>query len=66
MTGTTYTSRIVGTAWPQHMNKPIAETTHANIQKVGLPKWSDDDQTLAKALQAELNAPTKKGLETEI
>jgi aminobenzoyl-glutamate utilization protein B len=66
MTGTKWTSRILGTAWPQHMNKPIAETTFANIQKVGLPTWSDQDQTLAKALQAELNSPTKKGLETEI
>jgi aminobenzoyl-glutamate utilization protein B len=66
MTGTKWTSRILGTAWPQHMNKPIAETTFANIQKVGLPKWSDDDQALAKAIQAELNAPTKKGLETEL
>jgi aminobenzoyl-glutamate utilization protein B len=66
MTGTKWTSRILGTAWPQHMNKPIAETTFANIQKVGLPKWSDDDQTLAKGIQAELNAPVKKGLETEL
>jgi aminobenzoyl-glutamate utilization protein B len=66
MTGTKWTSRILGTAWPQHMNKPIAETTSANIQKVGLPQWSEADQTLAKGIQAELNAPTKKGLETEI
>ena len=66
MTGTTWTSRILGTAWPQHMNKPIAETTFANIQKVGLPKWSEDDQTLARALQAELNAPNKKGLDVEL
>src|SRR5918996_1439726 len=65
MTNTKWTSRILGTAWPQHMNKPIAETTYANIQKVGLPTWDDADQTLAKAIQAELNAPTKKGLETE-
>jgi aminobenzoyl-glutamate utilization protein B len=48
------------------MNKPIAETTYANIQKVGLPQWSEADQTLAKAIQTELNAPTKKGLETEL
>jgi len=66
MTGTKWTSRILGTAWPQHMNKPIAETTLANIQKVGLPKWSEDDQTLARALQAELNAPNKKGLDVEL
>jgi aminobenzoyl-glutamate utilization protein B len=54
MTGTTYTSRIVGTAWPQHMNQPLAETMDANIRAVGLPTWSEADQTLAKALQKEL------------
>jgi aminobenzoyl-glutamate utilization protein B len=66
MTGTTWTSRILGTAWPQHMNKPIAETTFANIQKVGLPKWSEADQTLAKALQQEIDAPNKNGLPAEL
>ncbi len=40
MTNTTWTSRILGTAYPQHMNKPVAETMFANIQKVGLPQWS--------------------------
>ena len=30
---------------------------YENIKKVGLPKWSDDDQTLAKALQQELKVP---------
>jgi aminobenzoyl-glutamate utilization protein B len=66
MTGTKWTSRILGTAWPQHMNKPVAETTYANIQKVGLPKWDEADQTLAKALQKELGNPQQNGLETEI
>ena len=36
--------------------RPIAETTFANIQKVGMPAWSDADQTLAKALQKELGS----------
>ena len=47
MTNTTWTSRILGTAYPQHFNKTLAEVMYANIQKVGLPKWSDADQTLA-------------------
>ena len=49
MTNTKWTSRILGTAYPQHFNKPIAETMYANIQRVGLPEWSDADQALAKA-----------------
>ena len=57
MTGTELLpTRVLGTAWPQHMNKTVAETTWANIQKVGMPKWSDADQTLAKALQKEIGS----------
>jgi aminobenzoyl-glutamate utilization protein B len=54
MTDTSYTSRLLGSAWPGHFNKVIAETMYENIKKVGLPTWSDADQQLAKGLQAEL------------
>ena len=56
---------LLGSAWPGHFNKTIAETMHANIEKVGLPQWSDADQTLAKALQHELKVP-EVGLATKI
>ena len=51
MTDTEVTSRVLGSAWPAHLNKTIAETMHANIEAVGLPTWTEADQTLAKALQ---------------
>jgi aminobenzoyl-glutamate utilization protein B len=66
MTNTKWTSRILGTAYPRHFNKPVAETMYANIQAVGLPAWSEDDQTLAKALQKELGNPTQPGLATKV
>jgi aminobenzoyl-glutamate utilization protein B len=56
MTGTTVRSRVLGSAWPQHFNKVIAETMYDNIKKVGLPTWSEADQTLAKAVQKEVKA----------
>jgi aminobenzoyl-glutamate utilization protein B len=59
-------TKVLGSAWPQHFNKVVAETTWANIQKVGLPQWSDDDQTLAKALQKELKNPKTEGLRTKL
>ena len=59
MTGTTFTSQVLGSAWPQHFNKPIAEAMYENVKKVGLPPWSAADQTLAKALQRELKAPER-------
>ena len=65
MTDTTWTSRVLGSAWPQHFNKPLAETMHENITAVGLPTWSDADVTLAKATQQELGVPVV-GLTTKI
>lgn len=65
MTNTTYTSRILGAAWPQHFNKVVAQTMYENIKRVGLPRWGEADQTLAKALQKELGVP-EKGLSTEL
>jgi len=58
MSGTTLASvRILGTAWPRHFNKPLAEATYQNIKRVGLPTWSEADQTLARSLQRELGVP---------
>jgi len=65
MTDTTYTSRLLGSAWPGYFNRPIAEDMYENIKKVGLPQWSDDDQALAKAFQALMKVPPR-GLATRI
>ena len=48
---------ILGSAWSGHFNKAIAEAMQANIERVGMPAWDDNDQTLAKALQRELGVP---------
>jgi aminobenzoyl-glutamate utilization protein B len=66
MTSTTWTSRILGAAWPQHFNRPVAEAMDANIREVGLPKWTEDDHSLARALQKEIKAPNQKGLDVEL
>ncbi len=66
MTGTKLASvRVLGSAWPRHFNKPIAEAAYENIKRVGLPQWSDADQTLARALQKELGVPDS-GLSTRL
>ena len=66
MTNTKWSSRILGTAYPRHFNKTVAETMYANVQKVGLPEWSEADQTLAKALQKELGNATQPGLAVKL
>ncbi len=65
MTGTTVTQRVVGSAWPAHFNKAIAEAQQKNIEMVGVPQWSEADQTLAKALQKEIGAKVE-GLKLKV
>ena len=65
MTDTSMSMRVLGSAWPIHTNRALAETMHANIKAVGLPKWSEADIALAKATQRELKVP-EVGLASEI
>ncbi len=51
------TIAILGSGWSAHFSKPIAEAMHQNVQTVGMPKWDDKDQTLAKGIQKELGSP---------
>jgi len=65
MTGTTVTRRVVGSAWPPNFSKVVAEAQQKNIERVGMPQWSDADQTLAKALQKEIGMRAD-GLNTKV
>lgn len=65
MTGTKWSSRVLGSAWPQHGNRPMAEAMYENIKAVGLPQWSDADQQFAKALQRAMGAD-ERGLASQL
>src|SRR2546422_11349645 len=66
MTSTTeLPPRILGSAWPGHFNRVIAEAMYENIKQIGLPEWSEADQRLAHALQREIGAPDS-GLATKL
>jgi aminobenzoyl-glutamate utilization protein B len=55
MSGTTLEPvRVLGSAWPQHFNRPVAEAMAANIRMVGMPAWTENDQKFARALQQEM------------
>ena len=60
------TYRVLGAAAPRHFNKVIAETMWEHIEHVGLPEWSEDDQALARAVQAEVGNEDPRGLNTEL
>jgi aminobenzoyl-glutamate utilization protein B len=65
MTDTTMTERVLSATWPGHFNKPLAEALHSNIKRVGMPTWSEADQTLARAAQTELKVKAD-GLKTTV
>jgi len=58
------TVMMVGSGWSAHFNKTIAEVTHANIRRVGMPQWDSADVAMARALQRELGV-REGGLGTE-
>lgn len=59
------TIMTIGSAWSRHFNKPVAEMSYENIQRVGLPEWSDEDITLANAFQEEMGQEPR-GLADEL
>jgi aminobenzoyl-glutamate utilization protein B len=66
MTDTTLLpTRVLGSAWPRHFNRAVAQVTHANIEKVGMPVWSEDDQAFARAVQREIGV-NEQGLTAKI
>jgi len=65
MTSTTVEERVLGAAWPSTMSKPLAERMQANIDRVGMPDWSEADIALAKAAQQEMGV-NEIGLRTEV
>ena len=52
MTGTTHDYVIDAAAWPQLALQSVGETIQSNIDAIGNPKWSEDEQAFAKQFQA--------------
>ena len=66
MTDTKFSYEILGSAWPGHFNKPMASAMYENIKAVGLPKWTEEDQLLAKATQIEMKSKKIEGLAIKV
>jgi aminobenzoyl-glutamate utilization protein B len=65
MTDTEMSYRILGTAYPRHFNRVIAETMGPHIEAVGMPEWTEDDHALAEAVQREMGS-VPSGLSTSV
>jgi aminobenzoyl-glutamate utilization protein B len=57
--------RIISAVHQSHSSKAAAEVFQKNIELVGMPSWTDEEQTFAKALQKELKAE-EKGMPSQV
>lgn len=65
MTGTTMEMEPFGAAWPTLGNKAIAEAVQKNIEMVGMPTWTEEENKFAKELQKSLGRK-EEGLPTKV
>jgi len=57
MTFTTLSHEVVASAWPQLSNRPIAEAIQKNIDSVGAPAWSSEENDFARRFQKSVGVP---------
>jgi aminobenzoyl-glutamate utilization protein B len=65
MTGTIWDVRYAASAWPQLVTKAIAEAVQKNIELVGMPSWSESEQSFAREFQKFAEKPVI-GLHTQV
>lgn len=65
MTGCTHEVNIISVCWPNRANKGIAEILQRNIELVGIPRWSEEEEALARKVQEKNRLPVV-GLTKEI
>jgi aminobenzoyl-glutamate utilization protein B len=65
MTGCTYEIRILSVDWPNRANKVMAEVLQRNMERVGMPQWSAEEEALARKVQETNHLPVV-GLEKKI
>jgi len=65
MTGTTWDVKYAASAWPQLVNKALAEVIQRNIDLVGMPKWTEEEQQRARGFQQSAEKPVT-GLRTAV
>src|SRR5258705_6943955 len=65
MTGTTFDVKYAASAWPQLVNKTLAEAIQKNVDLVGMPQWTEAEQQRAKDFQKSAGMPVI-GLQTRV
>src|SRR4029077_4419927 len=65
MTGTTWDVKYSASAWPQLVTKTIAEAIQKNIDTVGMPAWTAEEEQFARDFQKSAGQPVV-GLRTAV
>ncbi len=65
MTGCTWKHNIVTAIWPGRDNRVLSQVIQNNIDQVGLPEWTDDENRLAREIQQAAGVP-QRGLAREV
>jgi aminobenzoyl-glutamate utilization protein B len=56
MTNTEWSVDVLSAVWPTRGNRTVAETVQRNIDLIGMPDWSAEEETLARAVQHKAGA----------
>ena len=59
MTDTTVAVEVLSAVWPVRGNRTLAELVEREIELVGLPDWSREEDELARKLQAKVKVPVE-------
>lgn len=51
MTDTDWEHTVLSAVWPTRGNRTVAEVVRGNIEAVGMPRWTNEENSLAVALQ---------------
>lgn len=65
MTNTAVTVDVKSAVWPVRCNEVLAQIIQRNIEQVGMPDWTGDEQNFARALQSAAGT-TASGLRTSV
>ena len=65
MTNTSMEVEVQSAVWPVRGNRTLAELVHAEIERVGMPEWTKDEDQLARQLQGKANVKVT-GLKREL
>lgn len=65
MTGTEYSVNVLSAVWPTRCNRTLAEIIQKNMEAIGAPEWTSDEQKLVRTVQEKVKVkPT--GMPTEV